>query len=240
MTDIKKYLTMKSKLDLDCEEYNNMFQSMEAEFARVHKRIDNIINKKNESKISSKEENQFKVVFLRESSPVLEKAINKKIGENPRFLDNFSQYGGPCNATFEIANNWNGLSFLAVKKDSNIEDLKTDDVLLYAKISVDRPQNIGSEIVLISFTKNINLTLSILSKILDIVHNIYGISVIHFSCKEGATIHKLFDMITSSQNLTDKYFKKWIGRFVGSITNGLVSQDNTTHNKLIFEIQHQQ
>lgn len=178
----------------------------------------------------------FKIVLLRGDCPQLEQALNLKLLNQPCFLKNFSSNNNLSNSKLQIGNDWETITFIAIKDSSNFNDLKPEDILLYVNFYISRPHNIISELELISFCDNMNRVCHISGKILDRLHDVYGIEIVSFTAKEGATIQKMFNLVTNSQELTNKYFNNWQGRYVGYRTLGFVDQAGKKHNKHIFEV----
>lgn len=179
----------------------------------------------------------FKIVLLRDDCPALEGAVNLKLQKTPDFFKNYGDYGNPLNEKINIHKNWHGLSFVAIKQDADVNFFKAEDILVYCSASIKRPHSsIVEQISLISFCDDINLVLEIVSKVTERLNQVYGINNIGFTAVEGETTHRLFNLVCNSEQLTKKYFKNWVGRYVGYKTNHSFSQKGELRNLHIFEI----
>ena len=179
----------------------------------------------------------FKIVLLRDDCPALEGAANLKLQKTPDFFKNYGDYGNPLNEKISIHKNWNGLSFVAINQDADVNSFKAEDILVYCSVSIKRPHSsIVEQIGLMSFCDDINLVLEVVSKITDRLNQVYGINNIGFTAVEGETTYRLFNLVYTSEKLTKKYFKNWVGRYVGYKTNQSFSQKGELRNLHLFEI----
>ena len=179
----------------------------------------------------------FKIILLRDDCAALEGAVNLKLQKTPDFFKNYGDYGNLLNEKISIHKSWNGLSFIAIKEGADINSFKAEDILVYCSVSIKRPHSsIVEQIGLMSFCDDINLVLEVVSKITDRLNQVYGINNIGFTAVEGETTYRLFNLVYTSEKLTKKYFKNWVGRYVGYKTNQSFSQKGELRNLHFFEI----
>lgn len=188
-------------------------------------------------KIFKKTKPKLKIVLLRAACPALEKAINLKLQQNPNLFANYGDYANPFNYEMDIGKDWSTLSFIAVKENADVNNLEADDLLVFCGVSIKRPHcSVVGQVGLISFCDDINVVLETVSLIKDRLNTVYGVDNIGFTAVEGETTYRLFNLVMSSQELTDKYFKGWIGRYIGYKTNNSCSQSGKLRNLHLFEI----
>ena len=192
-------------------------------------------------KASTKKKESLQIILLRGACPALEQAINAKLVQKPDFFANYNSGGGAINHTISIYNDWNGLTFLALKKQADVNNFTKDDILLYFSAGIARPQNtVVDSVGIISFCDNIYTVLEAVSIIASRLHSVYGINYIGFSAKEQETTHRLFHLVRNSSELAVKYFYDWLGREVGYLTQATVNQKGEVVNKYIFELSHRE
>lgn len=181
------------------------------------------------------------IILLRGACPALEQAINAKLVQKPDFFANYNSCGGAINHAISIYTDWNGLTFLALKKQADINNFTKDDILVYFSAGIARPQNtVVDSVSIISFCDNMNTVLEAASIITSRLHSVYGINYIGFSANEKETTHRLFHLVCNSSELSAKFFYDWIGREVGYLTQGIVNQRGEVVNKYIFELRHRE
>ena len=180
-----------------------------------------------------KNNENFQVILLRGECPPLEQALNNKLTQNPNFLENYNDYNDLNNNKLSISNDWGGLTFLAIKGEADIHNFSHKEVLLYVDFCIRRPQNTVGNLALISFSEDLELTLKISGNILNRLYDVYNIDTIAFSCKEGATIYRLFN---KAKEYSNRYFPNWVGRHIGYYTKGGVDQAGRLYNSHLFEI----
>ena len=192
-------------------------------------------------KASTKKNAPLQIVLLRDACPALEQAINTKLIQKPDFFANYNSAGGAINHKISIYNDWNGLTFLALKKQADVNNFTKDDILVYFSAGIARPQNtVVDSVGIISFCDNIYTVLEAVSIIASRLHSVYGINYISFSANEQETTHRLFHLVRNSGELAVKYFYDWLGREVGYLTQAAVNQKGEVVNKYIFELSHRE
>ena len=180
---------------------------------------------------------KFKIVLLRDKQcSSLEKAVNLKLQKVPNFFENYSEFGNPMNMPIFIHTDWNGLTYLAIKEKADVNNFDADDVLCYFNLSVKRPANSVEQIGLISFCDDMKLVCEFSGKVLDLIYDNYSIKTINFSGMEDEITHRLFLMVMSNPNLSDKYFSNWVGRYIGYKTGQSINQKNVAKNIHLMEI----
>lgn len=188
---------------------------------------------------SPKKKSSLQIVLLRDACPALEQAIDAKLIKKPDFFANYSSTGGAINHKISIYSDWQGLTFLALKKQADINNFTKDDILIYFSAGIARPQNtVVDSVGLISFCDDIYTVLEAVSIIASRLHSVYGINYISFSANEQETTHRLFHLVRNSSELATKYFHDWLGREVGYLTQATVNQKGEVINKYIFELRH--
>lgn len=192
-------------------------------------------------KASTKKKESPQIILLRGACPALEQAINAKLVQKPDFFANYNSGGGAINRKISIYNDWNGLTFLALKKQADVNNFTKDDILVYFSAGIARPQNtVVDSVGLISFCADIYTVLEAVSIIASRLHSVYGINYISFSANEQETTHRLFHLVRNSSELAVKYFYDWLGREVGYLTQAAVNQKGEVVNKYIFELSHRE
>lgn len=177
---------------------------------------------------------KYKKILLTETNQKLNNLIQYKISKNEAFLDNFIDYGSTPNQPIKTKGSWHNLSYLILKEDCDLRNIKEEDILIFVDFTLNRPSTNVSNIAIISFCNDINFVQQIASDLVENLYNEYGTEIINFTGVEGGTTYKLFNKI--NDNLAELLFPNWYGRYIGYKTDSFINKKLEKKNLHYFEI----